>query len=166
MQFSIPFMTSSLIRTESVKDFAAVHHAMPHRVNVSHALNFRNAGGRRGRPANDEIERPGNVLQGCGELLLGAVALLHGDDRFGADSLDLAAQQADVLILADPLEVRGDDLKFQAGAAGIENENVHGAFSGYLVAQALACGVLCQQRTNPHRLKPALLRANTATSSS
>ena len=125
MQFSIPVHHFVGDQNGIRKALAAMHHAMPDRVNVGHALDFRNAGIRRGRPANDEIERPGNVLQGRGELLLGAVALLHGDDRFGADSLDLAAQQADVLILADPVEVRGDDLKFQTGAAGIENENVH-----------------------------------------
>ena len=145
---------------------AAVHHAMSDRVNVGHALDFRNAGIRRGRPANDEIERPGNVFQGCGELLFGAVALLHGDDRFGADSLDFAAQQANVLILADPLKIGGDDLKLQAGAAGVENENVHGIFFREFSSTGFSLWGLVLARTNTHRLKPVLLKANTATSSS
>src|SRR5258708_27204350 len=102
-----------------------MYHAMSYCVNVSHALNFRNAGIRRGCPANDEIECSGSVLQRCGELLLGTVTVLNRDNRFGADSLDLATKQADVLILTDPVEVRGDDLELQAGAAGVEDENVH-----------------------------------------
>src|SRR4029077_3052274 len=107
------------------KRLAAMHHSMTDRVNVGGALNFRDAGIGRGCPVNDEIERAGNVLQGRCELLLRAVALLYGDNGFGADSLDLASQKADVFILANSVEIRGDDLEFQAGAAGVEDENVH-----------------------------------------
>ena len=111
------------------KRLAAMHHAMPDRVYVGNALNFRYAGIRRSGPAQDEVERSGNVLQRRGERLLRAFSLLHGDYRFSADPFDLAPQQSHVLTLPDALEVRGDNLKFQAGTAGIENENVHLAFS-------------------------------------
>ncbi len=107
------------------KKFTAVHHAMSDRVNVTHTLDFRNTRLGRCDPADDEIERAGNIFQGGGKFLPGAVAFLHGDDGFGADTLDLAAQQANVLILADPLKIGGDDLKLQAGASGIDDQNVH-----------------------------------------
>jgi hypothetical protein len=57
-------------------------------------------------------------------------------------------------------------LKFQTGAAGVENENVHGTFFREFSSTGLSLWVLVLARTNPHRLKSVLLKANTATSNS
>ena len=73
------------------KALSAVDHAVSDRVDVAHAFNFLDAGLIGGCPTNHEIERGGNVPQGSGDGLFGAVALANGDDRFSADAFDFAA---------------------------------------------------------------------------
>ena len=105
-----------------------MHDAMPDSVDVAQALNFSDARIGRRCPADGKIQRRRNVSQGCREFLLGRIAFLHRDDGLCADSFDFPAQEANVDVLTDPIEVGGDDLKLQTRAAGIENKNIHGLF--------------------------------------
>src|SRR4029077_13067810 len=74
-----------------------------------------------------------DVAQRRSSAPLGAGFQLRRDDRFAADTLDGAAGQPFVRVLLDGLKVSRNELEFYCGAAGIENQNIHGSPQrGYL----------------------------------
>src|SRR5271165_2429114 len=79
----------------------------------------------RGEPAEHVVDCGGNVADRRGELLPGAIVALQGDDSLSANPLHLPAAQPLVGLLLDASEVRGNDLEFETGTAGVQNKNIH-----------------------------------------
>ena len=53
------------------------------------------------------------------------IARLDRNDRFSADSLNLAATQALIIVLRNPVKISSDQLELQTRASRVEYQNVH-----------------------------------------
>lgn len=69
-------------------------------------------------------------MQGSREGSHRLLSISDSDDRLAADSLDFAAADSIVLVVFNVLKIGGNDLKFQAGTSGIQDEDVHHGVSG------------------------------------
>ena len=59
-----------------------------------------------------------------------AMLSIDRNNGFAADSLNHPAAQTLIPILFDSISISGDDLEFQAGTSGIEDENIHAVMRG------------------------------------
>ena len=121
-----PFQHLIVDERRFLKQFSAMHHAMPDRMHVRRAFDFRRRPTGRTRcsepdnRAREPISRSGAV-----NVCSGISAMLNPDDRLAADTLDFAAAHAIVLVLLDLLKIGRDHLKLQAGASRVKNQNIH-----------------------------------------
>src|ERR1017187_7526838 len=100
-----------------LEELAAVHYAVARRVDVSQTANPVDPGAVGCQPAQHIVECRGDVADRRGQLLPGTGSVLHGDDRFPANTLHLPTAQEIILVVPDSLKVRGYHLKLQAGAS-------------------------------------------------
>jgi hypothetical protein len=108
-----------------LEQLTAMHHAMSDRVDVSHTVNFRDTGSIRCHVANQVFQGPCNISQRRCESLIRLVSISKMDNCLAPDALNLTATDAIILVLLDPVEVGGNDLKLQTGTSRVENQNVH-----------------------------------------
>src|SRR6516165_5111749 len=107
------------------KQFSAVHHAVPHRLNVRHGPDAGYPRCIRGYPSHQVIERLRNVWECRGKLLPRAVLRLDGHNRFSTNPLDLPAAQAHITVLPDAIGIGVVQLELQTGTSRIEYEDIH-----------------------------------------
>src|SRR5271169_1538518 len=104
---------------------AAMDHTMADRLNIGGAADLGYTGLVRRDVAHQVVQRRRNVSQRRGELLLGLVLPLEGDDRFAPGALDLTPTKTLILVLLDALQVSCNNLKLQAGTSGVKDKNIH-----------------------------------------
>src|SRR4029077_6302686 len=63
------------------------------------------------------------------EFLAFCLPVLKLDDGFAADSFHFSPAETTFFELLDALKISGNHLKFQAGASGVYDEDIHGQHS-------------------------------------
>src|SRR6516162_3188374 len=98
---------------------------MAHGVNVRGRFEF---GERRllREPSDEVVERGGQIGELSAKFARRLLANVDGDGRCAANAFDEAAAEAVIGILSDAVDVRGDELKFESGASGVQHKDVHG----------------------------------------
>ena len=104
-----------------LEHFAAMHYAMAHRLNIAQRANLFDAGPVGGQVPQNVIEPRAYIADGSGEFLPGSIFRFYGHDGLATDSLHRAAAQPLVGVLTDPVGVRGNYLKLQAGASRVQH---------------------------------------------
>src|SRR5215470_8427352 len=104
-----------------------MHYAVANRVDIGEALNlgYSRLFGR--EPADHMAERGRNIAEGSGRYQARALGGLKCYDGLTADPFHLPAAEALILVFLDSLQVSGNDLEFQAGTTGVQDESIHWA---------------------------------------
>src|SRR5262249_32468794 len=103
------------------KEFPAVNHTMPSGMDVGRTLDFRDSRSIGYDPTNQVLQGPRNIGERSCKSLPRSIACLHRDDGFSADSLSLAAAQALVAVLLNPVEIGRNQLKFESRTPRVEH---------------------------------------------
>src|SRR5271165_3614675 len=90
------------------EQLAAVHNAMPNRLNVTRTLDLGDSRFVGGNVADQVVQRRRNVAQRSRELLSRFGALLESDYRLPTDAFHLAAADALIFLLLDPIQIGGN----------------------------------------------------------
>src|SRR4030095_1228273 len=106
------------------ESFASVHHSMSDGIYISDTVN--DADGWFGcHPSNNEINSIAQISESFCEALLCLAFGLKSNDRLTADTFDYPACQAPIFIPGDRVEVGDDQLKLDARASAVKDQDVH-----------------------------------------
>jgi hypothetical protein len=102
-----------------------VDNAITNRVNIFDTPDLWDSGMFRDQPLKHVIERRAHVAQRSSAFLPWAGRRADRNNCLSTNSLDLAAAKALIGVLLHAVNVCGDDLKLQSGAARVEYKYVH-----------------------------------------